>query len=318
MKTSRKPDLMLILGVLVFAIFGLPSLAFAWGPSVHLWIGDTLIQTIGASLPMVAALLRRHAKAYLYGCVAPDIYVGKGSKYHDDHCHNWSTGKKLLTNAKSEREQAFALGYMTHLAADIIGHNYFVPNNLYRTFGVHKFGHVYYELHADNLLDPSYVDLAHSVVRDDQDEPDRLLNTVIRKGLLPFGSKKKIFSSWLAISNHNRFKKMLARFRGYSDALLRHDDVREMIDLSLAAAFEMLKNTGVPVVGKYDPIGAENIRLAKELRKNSKRSGSYKPSDVPFPIPAELRALRMSLVELSLPEGNGRTKRVTPELVGAR
>jgi hypothetical protein len=305
MKTTRnhKPDLCLIFGVAIFAIFGLPSLALAWGPSVHLWIGDTLIQTVGAALPLAGALLRRHARSFLYGCLSPDFYVGKGSAYHDDHCHNWSVGKRLLATAESESERAFAYGYMAHLAADVIGHNYFVPNNLYRSAGISKLGHVYFELHADNLLDHAYVDLADSLVSGSQRENDALLNLVIMRGLLPFEAKKRIFSSWISISNHSRMKGLLMKVRPYSETLLANDDVRNMMDLSLGLAFEMLRDPTVPVIGKYDPIGAGNIKLARDLRKESKRAKSFKRSDVPFPIPAELRAYQKNLVALSLPEG---------------
>jgi hypothetical protein len=296
--TTSRVDVWVVLGALFFAVFGLPSVALAWGPSVHLWIGDTLIQTVGAALPLTAALLRRHARAFLYGCLAPDFFVGKGSTYNEAHCHNWAAGKKLLAGAETEGQRAFAIGYMCHLSADVIGHNHFVPNNLYRTFGVHKVGHVYFELHADNLLDHGYVDLADGLMSAPQAEHDALLQATILKGLIPFGAKKRIFTSWIALSNFSKMKSFLASVRPYSETLLQNDDVRDMMELSLACGFEMLRDLEVPLLGRYDPIGATNIRLAKELRRASKRARSYRPSDVPFPIPAELRDLRGLLAEL--------------------
>jgi hypothetical protein len=293
-------DPLFLLGAAVFALFGLPSVALAWGPSVHLWIGDVLLQTGAAAVPLVAALLRRHARAFLYGCLAPDFYVGKGSVGHDAHCHNWSAGKRLLAEAKDDRERAFALGYLAHLAADVIGHNHFVPNNLYRLFGVHKFGHVFFELHADNLLDPAYVDMADALVAEPNLPCDRLLQRVIPDGRVPFGAKKALFTSWITIHNRDSMKRLLRLFRGFSENLLRHDDVREMIELSLALAAEMLLDPEVPLLGRFDPIGAANIRLAKELRRASKRARAYARSDVPFPIPAELRALRPRLDTLDI------------------
>jgi hypothetical protein len=303
-KNPRKPDLWIVFGALFFAIFGLPSVALAWGPSVHLWIGDTLIQSAGAALPLVAALIRRHARSFLYGCVAPDIYVGKGSTYHEEHCHNWTVGKKLLSTAESESERAFALGYMTHLAADVIGHNHFVPNNLYRSIGLGKVGHVYFEFHADNLLDAAYTDLAHSLMSAPQADNDALLNLVILRGLIPFEAKKAIFGSYLALSNTDRLRRLARRVRWYSESLLRNDDVRDLMSLSLALAFEMLKDPTVPVLGRYDPIGATNQKLASELRRESKRARAHSRRHVPFPVPAELRAMRanLALLEARRPE----------------
>ncbi len=299
---TRKLDLPVILGAMFFALFGLPSVALAWGPGVHLWIGDSLIQTAGAALPLVAALLRRHAHAFLYGSLSPDFYLGKGSAYHADHCHNWSAGQRLLAAAQTDGQRAFALGYLAHLAADVIGHNYFVPNNLYRSFGVHKLGHVIFELHADNLLDRNHalLDVADEVVSEPQPENDALLNAVVLcNGKVPFEAKKRLFASFIAISKAARLKSLYRRLRPLSESLLRNDDVHDMMQLSLALAFEMLKDPSVPVIGRYDPLGAVNIAAAKDLRRASKRAKSYKRSDVPFPIPAELRAIRANLVELA-------------------
>lgn len=287
-----------MLGAFVFALFGLPSVALAWGPAVHLWIGDVLLQTAAASIPLVGALLRPYAREFLYGCLAPDFFVGKGSIGHYMHCHNWEAGRRLLDGAPGDRERAFALGYMTHLAADVIGHNYFVPNNLYRLFAAHKVGHVFFELHADNLLDHAYVDLADTLVAAPNVTCDALLKAVIPLGRVPFGAKKVLFTSWIALHNRTAMRALLYRFRSFSASLLRHDDVRDMIELSLALAYDMLVDPALPLLGRYDPIGADNLRLAMELRKASKRARSYARSDCPFPIPEELRAVRARLSHL--------------------
>lgn len=297
-RSSRDP--FVLLGALVLGLLGLPGVALAWGPSVHLWIGDVLLQTAAASIPLVGALLRRHAREFLYGCIAPDFYVGKGSTGHEGHCHNWSAGKALLARARTDPERALAWGYMAHLAADVIGHNNFVPNNLYRTFGIHKIGHVFFELHADNLLDPAYTTLADGLVATPNMPCDAHLKAVIPDGRVPFFAKKVLFTTWIAVHNGASMRRLLRIVRPFSQALLRHDDVKTEIELSLACAVEMLLDPEVPLLGRYDPIGAVNLALAKELRRQSKRARSYARSDVPFPIPAEIRALRPRLDRLEM------------------
>jgi hypothetical protein len=285
-------DFFLLGAVLFFAVFGLARPALAWGPSVHLWIGDQVLEGAAAALPVVAALLRRHARSFLYGSLAPDFEVGKGSTGHEAHNHNWSTGRRLLERAESESGRAFALGYMAHLAADVIGHNHFVPNHLYRTFGSKKLGHAYWEVHADNLIEGPYAELAAALVAAPSEENDGLLGHVTVRGLIPFEAKKRIFCSFLRMANHSRARTFLDRVRPFSAQALRHEDVRDEIHLSLACVIEMLRDTTVPLLGRYDPIGARNIRLAKELRRESRRARTFSKGDVPFPIPAELRALR--------------------------
>lgn len=292
----RRPDGLLVAAVLFFGIFGLPGFAFAWGPSVHLWIGDQVLQGVIAIAPALYALLRRHARSYLYGSLAPDFEVGKGSTYHDGHNHNWSSGRQVFESAETDSQKAFAYGYLSHLAADVIGHNHFVPNNLYRSFGSKKLGHAYWEMHADNVIDDgAYAELGALLVSTPQPENDALVARIAEQGIIPFEAKKRLFTSFLRLSNHSRARRFLDRVRPFSVTSLRHDDVRDQVDLSLACVIEMLRDPSVPLLGRYDPIGARNICLAKELRRETRRAHTFSKGDVPFPIPAELRALRRHL-----------------------
>ena len=46
------------------------------------------------------------------------------------HCHSWPVGFEILDRARDEPLRAFSLGYLAHLAADVVAHNYFVPRQL--------------------------------------------------------------------------------------------------------------------------------------------------------------------------------------------
>lgn len=276
--------------------------AWAWGPAIHVWIGDAVLSAFAAVLPVVANLLRNHADAFLYGTIAPDCFVGKGSGGHEEHCHNWSAGKALLEAAGTDAEYAFALGYMSHLAADIIGHNHFVPNCLYRSFGSKKLSHAYWELHADNLVAESYAQDAARVIGTDQPSLDGLMTKVVDKSPLPFGARKKLFSAYLKVNSATGARTLMRRIRGYSERSLSHDDLGLQMDLSLALTLSMLEDQEVPVLSKYDPVGAANITRAKQLRRASRRARTFCKSDVPFPIPAELVDLLIMLDRAPLPE----------------
>jgi hypothetical protein len=284
---------------LLLVLFLLSGEALAWGPAVHVWIGDQVVRIAAAAgLPALAALLGRQARPFLYGNLAPDFEVGKGSRPHGDHNHNWCVGQRIVESAKTDSQRAFALGYMSHLAADVIGHNHFVPNNLYRSFGSKKLGHAYWEVHADNMVEGPYAALAAELVAaptEETAEYDALVGAVARPGLLPFFAKKRIFTSFLAIANHSRARSLLDRVRPFSAMALRHEDVREQVELSLACAIEALRDPAIPLLGRYDPIGARNIKLAKELRRATRRAKGFSKGDIPFPIPAELRGLRQRI-----------------------
>ena len=109
----------------------MPDQALAWGPGVHLALGNSVLSNMGCLPPLVAALLGRHRDAFLYGCLSADIFIGKGTNIKPGHSHNWVTGFKLLKSAQDARVLAYAYGYLSHLAADVVAHNYFVPKALF-------------------------------------------------------------------------------------------------------------------------------------------------------------------------------------------
>jgi hypothetical protein len=294
MSSARKPcrvDVPVLLGVLFFLFVAVPASARAWGPAVHVWIGARILEAAAGALPAAAALARRHARSFLYGTLAPDFEVGKGSRGHATHNHNWSTGKRILDRARGGEEEAFALGYLTHLAADVIGHNHFVPNHLYRSFGGRKLGHAVWEVHADNIVGERHGAMGAALVRGDFRKEDALLATVTHDGIVPLSMKRRIFTGFLSLQASPGVRRLLAHARPYSERALQFEDVREEIDLSLGCAVEMLANPDVPLLGKFDPIGAKNIHLAKDLRRASRKAKSFERAHVPFPIPPELRAV---------------------------
>ena len=97
-----------------------PGEAHAWGPVTHLVHGSQMLANVSILAPALQEILREHRKAYLYGCVAADIVQAK--KYTRNlytHCHCWPVGWQIAGAATTEREQAFAWGYLSHLAGDV-------------------------------------------------------------------------------------------------------------------------------------------------------------------------------------------------------
>ena len=65
----------------------------------------------------VAKLLDEERDAYLYGNLAADIINFKGFGGAYSHCHRWQIIDDMRGIAKTPREEAFILGYLSHLAA---------------------------------------------------------------------------------------------------------------------------------------------------------------------------------------------------------
>ena len=141
--------LVLFLAATVTAIL-IPSEALAWGPVTHLVHGAMVLERLPVLPPDVAGLLRRFPYEYLYGCIGADIVQAKKfTKSLYTHCHHWQTGWTVLDGAGTESEQAFARGYLSHLASDTFSHNYYLPVRLIRSFRSGSMRHVYWEARFD-------------------------------------------------------------------------------------------------------------------------------------------------------------------------
>ena len=112
--------------IITIAVALFPVDALAWGGGIHLQLGAQLLADPGLLSGPVSALLAAHPLDFLYGCLAPDITVGKKYTHYLLNCHRWGIGRTLLKNAETDRQRACAYGYLCHLAADTVAHNYYV------------------------------------------------------------------------------------------------------------------------------------------------------------------------------------------------
>jgi hypothetical protein len=114
-----------------------------WGPGHHLEFAERVWRRRRELLPPpVAKLLGEERAAYSYGNIAADIINFKGYGGAYNHCHRWAIIDDMRALADSPREEAFVLGYLSHLAADTIAHNHFVPYHLARYARTRGLGHL--------------------------------------------------------------------------------------------------------------------------------------------------------------------------------
>ena len=90
---------------------------------------------------------------------AADIINMKAYGGHHNNCHRWTIVEEMRARATTDTEEAFILGYLSHLAADTIAHNHFVPYHLVRYARGRGLGHLYWELNADRLIAESRWDI---------------------------------------------------------------------------------------------------------------------------------------------------------------
>ena len=113
---------LLIIGVLIA-----PD-ALAWGLQTHVFLAQWLLAAAPFADPQIRAAALRLPRLVLAGACLPDLaLIGRMLGFTAfQGSHQWSTLRRLATTCWDE-ERAIAIGYASHLLADVVAHNHFVP-----------------------------------------------------------------------------------------------------------------------------------------------------------------------------------------------
>lgn len=259
----------IILTALFVVLFPVDS--FAWGPATHLDIGWKIINNTHGLAAGVKALIDTFPYDYLYGNISADIVVAKNLVSEHKHCHNWKVGKQVLASAKSDSQRAFAYGYLSHLAADTVAHNLFIPEMMVRSFSSTIHRHIYWELRFDALAKRSVWKLPDKIEKMVHEDNDRLLNSVITGTPLPFLANKKIFSSVLNLHKVDSWHRMIYTLSERSVWALHKEDKDKWFNLALERVEGLLKDFENAPCLSMDPTGRKNLKEARKVRKKLKK-----------------------------------------------
>ena len=128
--------------------------AFAWGLETHLFFAQWLL----AALPLADAELRAAAmrlpRLVLAGACLPDLALaGKilGTPAFR-RAHSWATLRRIGAARANDASRALGIGYASHLLADIVAHNVFVPEHERRIARVPHVTHAIAEFAMDQHI----------------------------------------------------------------------------------------------------------------------------------------------------------------------
>ncbi|GAB4344605.1 MAG: zinc dependent phospholipase C family protein [Candidatus Abyssubacteria bacterium] len=262
--------------------------ACAWGPGIHTMKGMYILDNLHLLLPSIAQLLRAFPRDFLYGCISADFFIGKGHRRRDDHCHNWSIGLKMLANSETDATTAFCYGYLAHLAADIVAHNYYIPNQLYLTSSTKRLGHIYWEFRSDSAVEPEYWQIARKVVEAQNGANDASLEAAIKRKVISFKTKKRVYVGLLNLTDLDRWRRACAFVENSSRWAISSDYIKRLRNLSISLAVEFLRDPENSLCLDYDPVGSRNIMRAKRLRRVTRRTTGAKPVNGIFEVPEGL------------------------------
>jgi hypothetical protein len=256
---------MLALLVFVFAL----SLTLAWGPGHHLEFASRVLRRRRERLPRdVAELIESERSAYLYGNLAADIINFKAWGGAYSHCHRWSIIDDMREHAHTPRGEAFILGYLSHLAADTIAHNHFVPYHLTRFARTKGLGHLYWEMNADRFIPAERWELVTELKADPKlNALDEIVNRTVPKKALSMGTNKLIFNHVLLVSERERWRRGMARLHPIEKVKLSRGFLEMFQDAAVERIVLALHTKGRREIERVDANGKEAQARAMKLRQ---------------------------------------------------
>ena len=281
--------LKLIFSCAVFMLFQIVfvSGAWAWGPGIHTVIACTILDEINQILPPIAHIIKSFSLEYIYGNIAADFFIGKGQKKRENHPHNWETGFQFLAEAKSDREEAYAYGFLSHLASDVVAHNYFVPDLIHRIYTWKRIGHLYTEVIADKFVGQFYIKVAREILTMKQLDCDDLLKSIAKRHKHGLKTKRRLFTQSVKMSDYLYcLPKFSLKYKN-SRYQISQEYLAFMVDLSYRLAKDFLSNPDSSPCLSHDPIGSYNMYLASQNGVLSRLLNNNYPTHQ-FPVDQKL------------------------------
>lgn len=252
--------------LLAFVFLALcPTAALAWTPGTHIFLGEAALGNLVQLPSAVADLLRAFPYDFLYGNIAADTSIAKKYAPVGRHCHSWNVANEVRDSADTDALRAFALGYLAHLAADTVAHNFFIPRQLVVTSRTIALGHSYWESRFEAHLGDKYAKAAMRVIKLDHAGADAHLDRILAPTIFSVRTGRRLFRGMVGVAEtqswHRVFKVLANRSRWDLD--------NSVIERHLAAAYQLVMEVlseSDSMAKKLDPSGESSMHLAKRLR----------------------------------------------------
>ncbi|HET9151042.1 MAG TPA: zinc dependent phospholipase C family protein [Gemmatimonadales bacterium] len=275
MMAARLLAAFLVVGAVLAAA---PHAAHAWTPGTHIYLGESVLANLQLLPAHVASLLRAFPYDFLYGNIAADSSIAKKYAPVGRHCHYWHVGQEIHDLADSEALGAFGWGYLCHLAADTVAHNYFVPRQLVLTSSTASVGHSYWESRVEMHLGDGYSHGARELIRMDHAAADAHLDRIISPTIFSVRTNRRLFRGMVHLVDTPGWQRGMQAARERSRWDLTDADVRDHMSRSLEYMMAVLgEDDAAP--RRLDPSGERPLKVAKEIRRRALRTFGRKAPD---------------------------------------
>jgi hypothetical protein len=257
----------------VVALVVAPAIAHAWTPGTHVFLGEAVMRSLALLPAAVAELLREFPYDFLYGSIAADTSMAKKYAPVGRHCHSWNVGMEILEGAGDDPLRAFGLGYLAHLAADSVAHNYFVPKQLAVTSSTSGLGHSYWESRFETHLGTECARRARELILIDHSRSDGLLDRVLSPTIFSTPTNRRIFRGMVIVADNESWQRIFQLMKDASRWDLPDQDVGRYLARSYDFIIDLLQRMDRAEPFKLDPSGDQALRMAKQVRKRVLRDG---------------------------------------------
>jgi len=271
MKARRIAVSALIAGALL-ALF--PAHLFAWTPGTHIYLGQSVLANLGVLPGAVGDFIRAFPFDFLYGNIAADSSIAKKYAPVGRHCHSWLVGQEIYDKARSDALRAFGLGYLCHLAADTIAHNFFVPRQLVLTSSTTGFGHSYWESRMETHLGGRFATTAKEVILLDHRPADTHLDQILAPTIFSVKTNRRLFRGMVHLTESQGWQRAFRIASEHSRWDLPNADVEQYMAVSFDVVMEMLAEAD-SAARRLDPSGQEPLRTAKAMRRQAMVAGAW-------------------------------------------
>jgi hypothetical protein len=254
-----------------------PETAHAWTPGTHIYLGESVLANLPVLPAAIADLLRAYPFDFLYGNIAADSSIAKHYAPLGRHCHYWHVGQEIHDLAETDAMRAFGLGYLCHLSADTVAHNYFVPRQLMLTSSTAAVGHSYWETRVEAHLGDAYARAAKDVILLDHSEADAHLDRLIAPTIFSVRTNRRLFRGMVRLTETTSWQRASQVAREYSRKRLADQDVERHLGLSFDFMIELLGGSAASA-HQLDPSGERPLKIAKVLRRRVLRAGGRRNS----------------------------------------
>ena len=259
--------------IAIVAVALFPTPAFAWTPGTHVFLGEAVLRSLALLPPQVGDLLAAFPYDFLYGSIAADTSIAKKYAAAGRHCHAWHIGLEIRDQARDEPLHAFALGYLAHLAADAVAHNYFVPRQLAITSSTSALGHSYWESRFETHLGERYARRARELILLDHARSDAHLDRILSPTIFSTPTNRRIFRGMVYVTDTESWQRIFQLMSEKSRWDLPDSDVGAYITRSFDFIVDFLCRVESSDPYTLDPSGLEPLRLAKLVRRAALRRG---------------------------------------------